>query len=295
MNFWEELKARAAQVDKALDEYLPSPDTYPEVIHQAMRYTVFAGGKRLRPVIALATAELAGGDLSAVMPAACALELLHTYSLVHDDLPAMDDDDMRRGRPTCHKVFGEAVAVLAGDALLTLSFQLLARTVENGIPAELVLRVISEVAEAAGTSGLIGGQVVDILSTSSSITPATLEYIHRHKTGALYRVAARTGAILAGAGTDVLDAITRYAEYLGLAFQIKDDILDVEGDAQKIGKPTGSDEKNKKATYPAVFGLQKAREKAAEAADRAVAALSRFGEEAEFLRLLANFVINRDF
>ncbi|RJQ26073.1 MAG: polyprenyl synthetase family protein [Peptococcaceae bacterium] len=295
MDFKEELKRRALLVEMALEGYLPPPDTYPAVIHQAVRYSVFAGGKRLRPALVMAGAEAVGGDSQKVLPAACALELLHTYSLIHDDLPAMDNDDYRRGKPTCHKVFGEAVAVLAGDALLTLSFQLLAENAAGGLAGpEDVLRVINEVAAAAGTFGMIGGQVVDIFAAGRAVDAGTIKYIHSHKTAAVCRAAVRAGAILAGAEEAPLAALTDYAGHLGLAFQIKDDLLDFEGEAGKIGKPVGSDLRNKKATYPLVFGVEAARAEADWAADRALAALECFGGEVEFLRRLAYFVINRE-
>ncbi|MQL52090.1 geranyl transferase [Desulfofundulus thermobenzoicus] len=294
MDFIKEWKTRAALVDRALDDYLPAAGAYPAIIHQAMRYSLFAGGKRLRPVLTLAAAEAVGGVPALVLPAACALELIHTYSLIHDDLPAMDNDDFRRGKPTSHRVYGEAVAILAGDALLTHAFALLARARE-GVPPERVLQVIEEVAGAAGTAGLIGGQVVDTLETGRAVDAATLEYIHRHKTGALYRVAVRAGAILAGAKEGELAALTTYAENLGLAFQIQDDILDVTGDTARLGKPAGSDERNKKATYPALFGLDTARIRAEEAVQRALDALQPFGARADFLCAMARFVIARDY
>lgn len=293
MDFLSVLNERGQRVERALDSYLPRATDYPAVIHEAMRYSVFAGGKRLRPALVLAGAEAAGGDPETVLPAACALELLHTYSLIHDDLPAMDNDDFRRGKPTNHKVFGEPIAILAGDALLTLTFELLARNMETA-PVQAVSRVVQEVARAAGTFGLIGGQVVDTVSEGQSIDGATLEYIHRNKTGALYRVAVRSGAILAGAGTRELQALTDYAEQLGLAFQIKDDILDIEGDTAKLGKPVGSDEKNHKATYPALYGLAAAKDKAAAAAQEALQALEIFGPEVAFLREMVHFIVNRD-
>lgn len=291
MDFEEALTKRALVIDEALELYLPPADAYPPLIHQAMRYSVRGGGKRLRPVLVQAVAEVVGGQAEDVLPAACALEMIHCYSLIHDDLPAMDDDDFRRGKPTSHKVYGEAIAVLAGDALLTLAFSLLAKA-GSASPANVV-KVISEIASAAGTFGMIGGQVVDTFSAGESITAGTLEYIHKHKTGALYRAAVRTGAILAGAEERKLAALTRYAEQLGLAFQIKDDILDVEGDAAVIGKPVGSDIKNKKVTYTSVFGLEQARFNAQQAAAAALAALKHFGDEADFLRQLVQFVINR--
>ncbi|MDD4169027.1 MAG: polyprenyl synthetase family protein [Desulfotomaculaceae bacterium] len=291
MDFEEVLMKRALVVDEALELYLPPADAYPPLIHQAMRYSVKSGGKRIRPVLVLAVAEVVGGQAEDVLPAACALEMIHCYSLIHDDLPAMDNDDYRRGKPTSHKVYGEAIAVLAGDALLTLAFSLLA-ALGNASPANVV-KVISEIASAAGTFGMIGGQVVDTFSAGESITASTLEYIHKHKTGALYRAAVRTGAILAGAEERKLAELTRYAKHLGLAFQIKDDILDVEGDEAVLGKPVGSDFKNKKVTYTSVFGIEQARGKAQQATAEALAALESFGGEADFLRQLVWFVINR--
>lgn len=295
MDFKLELARRAQKIDQALDKYLPPAGSYPPVIHEAMRYSVFAGGKRLRPALVLAGAEAVGGDPEAVLPAACAIELLHTYSLIHDDLPAMDNDDLRRGKPTSHKVYGEAMAILAGDALLTACFHLLARLPGSGlVKPDLAVRVIEEIAGAAGTMGLIGGQVVDLLSTEKEIDAQTLEYIHTRKTGALYRVSVRAGAILSGATAGQVDLLTVYAENLGLAFQIVDDILDIEGDEQKLGKPVGSDIRNRKATYPALYGVAKAREKARLAGDRALGALAALGCENGFLRDLVWFIINRE-
>ncbi|MBO8137288.1 MAG: polyprenyl synthetase family protein [Desulfotomaculum sp.] len=294
MEFLQQLKERAELVEKAFEKYVPQESTYPSIIHQAMRYSLLAGGKRLRPALVIGAAEAVGCDPQRVLPTACALELIHTYSLVHDDLPAMDNDDMRRGKPTNHVVFGEAVSILAGDALLTLAFQLLAENAKTA-PADLVVRVIQEVAELSGSKGLIGGQVVDTISAGSEVDAQTLEYIHRHKTGALFRASVRAGAILSGASDLQLQALTNYAENLGLAFQIIDDILDVEGDSQKIGKPVGSDEKNQKATFPALFGIEAARRKAREAADNAINALEAFGPRGEFLRSAVNFIINRDY
>lgn len=296
MSFKKELAKQAGIIDKALNEYLPQSDNYPEVIHEAMRYSVFAGGKRLRPVLVLASARAVGGDETNVLPAACAIELLHTYSLVHDDLPAMDNDDLRRGRPTNHKVYGEAIAILVGDALLTLAFSLLAGLSQNGpAGADRVVQVVAEVAQAAGTTGLIGGQVVDILSAGKLIDKHVLEYIHTRKTGALYRASVRAGAILSGANLEQLDKLTVYAENLGLAFQIADDILDIEGDEQKLGKPVGSDMNNNKATYPALYGLTEAKAMARHSAERATGALDLFGSEADFLRELVYFVLHREY
>lgn len=295
MNFRTELAERAKLVNEALERLLPPADAYPPSIHQAVRYSVFAGGKRLRPILVMAGAEAVGGTAESVLPAACAVELLHTYSLVHDDLPAMDNDDLRRGQPTCHKVFGEATAILTGDALLTMCFDILTQLPQNGsIPSENVLRVISELAEATGTRGLIGGQVVDLTSEGDAVNEEILKFIHSHKTGALIKVSVRAGAILSGASGAQLDRLTDYAGNLGLAFQIVDDILDVVGDERVIGKPVGSDQRNQKATYPALFGLGASRQKAAEAAASALSALDGFGAEAGFLRRLIHFVINRD-
>jgi len=229
-----------------------------------------------------------------VMPTACAIELIHTYSLIHDDLPAMDNDDLRRGKPTNHKVYGEAVAILAGDALLTLAFQLIAENI-NSASSDAVVKVTKEFAEAAGSQGMIGGQVVDTLAANHEINADTLDYIHRHKTGALFRASVRAGAILGGATEEQLSALTRYAENLGLAFQIIDDILDVEGDAAKIGKPVGSDQKNNKATYPALYGIDVSRQRANQVANEALIALESFGHGADFLRSTINFIISRDY
>ena len=303
MTFQDELAERAKLVNEALEKLLPPADAYPPPIHQAVRYSVFAGGKRLRPILVMAGAEAVGGRIAAVMPAACAIELLHTYSLVHDDLPAMDDDDLRRGQPTCHKVFGEAIAVLAGDAMLTACFGILTQlSQDTGIPPELVVKVTGELAEAAGANGLIGGQVADLTAAGSAaggtvngtVNEAILRYIHAHKTGALIKASVRTGAILAGASAEQLAQLTAYAEDLGLAFQIVDDILDVVGDEQVIGKPVGSDQRNQKVTYPALFGLEASRQKAAAAAARALSSLEGLGAEADFLRRLIHFIINRD-
>ena len=292
MYFKEELEKKAAMVEDALNRYLPPPDTYPPLIHQAMRYSVMGGGKRLRPALVMAGAETVGGSAVDVLPAACAIELIHAYSLVHDDLPAMDNDDYRRGKPTNHKVYGEAMALLAGDALLTLAFKLLAEC-PSSHPKDVV-RVIHEIALGAGTLGLIGGQVVDAFSAGEEIDEKLLNYIHRNKTGAMYRLSVRSGAILAGAKEKELANLTEYAEHLGLAFQIKDDILDCEGD-EKNRKACRSDIRNKKATYPSLFGMENSREKARVAINNAIAALRTFGSKADFMRVLAKFVIERDF
>ena len=230
---------RRALVDAALERWLPPPDEPPAAIHEAMRYSVFAGGKRLRPMLALFGCEAAGGKMEDAMPVAVALELIHTYSLVHDDLPAMDDDDFRRGRPTCHKVYGEAIAILAGDALLTHAFQVLTDPAADGVPAVRRLQIIAEISAAAGSAGMVGGQTMDIQAEGRALDPATLLTLHSKKTGALLRASLRVGGLAGGADDGVLASLTRYGERLGLAFQIVDDILDIEGSSAEMGKTAG--------------------------------------------------------
>jgi len=293
VNWQQELTTRADLINSSLQSLLPPDSCYPPVIHEAMRYSMFAGGKRLRGVLTLATAGMLGLDEGRALPAAAAIEMIHTYSLIHDDLPAMDDDDYRRGRPTCHRVFGEAVAILAGDALLTLAFETLSRLTEDGFAPSAVLQVIQEVAAGAGSQGLIGGQVVDLESEGKDVGASVLEYIHRHKTGALFRAAIRSGAILAGAGDKELAALTGYAEAFGLAFQITDDILDLTGSEEKLGKKTGRDLARGKVTYPGLFGMKKAREMAACQVEKCLESLAVFGPEAEFLREAALYLLSR--
>ncbi len=287
------LETRRALVDRALDRVLPPEDLPPVNLHRAMRYSVLAPGKRLRPTLVIAGAEAVGGAAEAVLETACALELIHTYSLIHDDLPAMDDDDYRRGRLTNHKVFGEAMAILAGDALLTLAFRLVADNAARAADGRLVARVVAEVANAAGTDGMVGGQVVDIESEGKDVGPDTLEYIHRHKTAALIRVSLTAGATLAGGRPEQVETIRRAGEALGLAFQIVDDILDVEGSLAELGKTAGSDERKKKATYPAYHGLEASRQKARTLIDETKRFLTPLGPPAEPIRALADFVIER--
>jgi geranylgeranyl diphosphate synthase type II len=287
------LAERRRAVDRALERFLPPADQVPQTIHEAMRYSVFAGGKRLRPILVIAGAEIMGGSAESVMPTACALELIHTYSLIHDDLPAMDDDDYRRGRLTNHKVFGEAVAILAGDALLTLAFRLLAENFADGRDPRLLTQLLTEIADAAGTVGMIGGQAVDIQSEGKSVDAETLEYIHTHKTAALIRSALRSGAMLAGATPRQLKTISEAGWRLGLAFQIVDDILDVEGSLEELGKTAGSDRRKKKATYPEHFGLEPSRLKAKSLIEEAKAQLSELGPRAEPVQALADFIFQR--
>ncbi len=295
MELKEYLQTEAARIDAALDLFLPQETELPHSIHRAMRYSVFAGGKRVRPILMLAACMAVGGESERVIPAACAMEMIHTYSLIHDDLPAMDNDDFRRGNPTCHKVFGEAIAILAGDALLTEAFRLLsspARTAGSA-PAGL-LAVIQEIATCAGSYGMVGGQVVDMESEGGhDIDLPTVQYIHTHKTGALIKAAVVAGALLGGADTVQLAAITRYGEAAGLAFQIADDILDIEGTTEEIGKDAGSDVARGKATYPLVLGLAAARVEARAMMDEALRALELFGAEADRLREIARFIVQR--
>jgi len=289
------LAERKEAVDRALDRFLLPADAFPLSIHEAIRYSVFAGGKRLRPILVIAAAEVAGGAMEPVLPTACAFELIHTYSLIHDDLPAMDDDDLRRGRPTSHKVFGEAVAILAGDALFTLGMRLLAESfVQGDSNPALLPQLLAEVTDAAGTVGMIGGQVVDIESEGRVVSPSTLEYIHTHKTGALIRAAVRAGALLSAASEQGLAALTTYGERLGLAFQIVDDILDLEGDQEAMGKAVGSDQRKRKVTYPDFYGLETARKMATDLIREAKEALDLFGDKAMPLRTLADFILSRN-
>jgi geranylgeranyl diphosphate synthase, type II len=284
---------RARAVDQALARFLPSESAPPESLHKAMRYSVFAGGKRLRPVLVAAGAEAVGGSLDAVMPAACAVEMIHTYSLIHDDLPAMDNDDFRRGVPTNHKVFGEAIAILAGDALLTLAFRLLGNSGVAGADAERLREVFIEVADAAGSAGMVGGQVADIECEGRAADAAMVDYIHTHKTAALIRASIRSGAILAGATPKQLKALGVAGDGLGLAFQIMDDILDITATSEELGKTAGKDQAQQKATYPAVHGIETSRRRAQALIADAHAALEPFGERALPLRALGTFIIER--
>lgn len=291
----QKLSLKISLVDQTLDRYLPSESTMPPTVHKAMRYSIFAGGKRLRPILVMAAAEAVGGRDEDVLPTACALEMIHTYSLIHDDLPAMDNDDFRRGRPTNHKVFGEAMAILAGDGLLTTAFETLAQQASIPIAApELVVKVIGEIGLAAGTLGMIGGQVADMEAMNQPATGDLLNYIHSHKTGALCRAAVRSGAILAGANASQLTALTEYAENLGLAFQIIDDILDIVGDPHKIGKDVGSDQRNQKVTFPAIYGLEESKIMAEKTVSQALQALESFGSEADLLRDIVRYILARE-
>jgi geranylgeranyl diphosphate synthase type II len=282
-------------VDQALDRALPADDAWPATIHRAVRYSLFAGGKRIRPLLTLAAGEAVGGARDEVMPLACAVEMVHTYSLIHDDLPAMDDDDLRRGKPTSHKVFGEAIAILAGDALLTRAFHLLAELPDDGDAARLGrrLRTMALLGEAAGTRGLIGGQVEDLESEGRAVAPAALERLHRAKTGALLEACVRGGALLGGADEDDLARLGAYASAVGLAFQIVDDVLDATEGADQLGKTAGKDEAAHKATYVSVHGLPRARELAGGLLDEALQALQPLGARGALLASLARLIVTR--
>jgi len=283
----EYLAAEAIRIDKALDRLVPAGSEPPQTIHNAMRYSLFAGGKRIRPVLCLEAARtVAGVEVDGIEEVASSLELIHTYSLIHDDLPALDNDDLRRGRPTSHKMFGEAMAILAGDALLTLAFEVLARAGDA--------RLVAELAAASGTvRGMIAGQVHDIEGEGKGPTEELLEQIHRAKTGALLRCSLRLGAIHAGAGEEDLAAISAYGGHIGLAFQIVDDVLDIEESSEVLGKTPGKDAAQGKITFPAVYGLDESKRMAEAERHRAHAALQRFGERAERLRQLADLVVDR--
>lgn len=281
------LAEKRIEVDCLLYKYLPSEKSYPDILHQAIRYSVLAGGKRIRPILALTAYEAFGGNNKDIInPAACSLELVHTYSLIHDDLPCMDDDDLRRGNPTLHKKYNEAVAVLAGDALHDLAFELIARSGSA--------EVVSELAQAIGTFGMLGGQMADIEAEGKENSIEQIEFIHQHKTGALIRASVRIGAKLAGVDKATLDSISLYGEKIGLAFQIIDDILDIEGDEEKLGKIVGSDRKNDKATYPGTVGLEQARRVGDQLIDEAIEIAERFRIKENHFVDIAGFIGQRD-
>ena len=291
--FQEYLSRQQARIEEALERLVPPENERPPSIHQAMRYSLFAGGKRVRPVLCLeAAAAVADANYDIETPA-CALEMIHTYSLIHDDLPALDNDDFRRGKPTCHKAFGEAIAILAGDALLTRAFQVVAE-MENGRP-ERQVAILRELARAAGTvNGMIGGQVADLEAEGKPVEEENLQYIHRAKTAALIRASVRVGAVFAGASEQQFHALSRFGGQIGLAFQIVDDVLDVVESTEGLGKTAGKDAQQKKATFPALYGVERSRAMAAEAKQRAIAALEPFGERAGRLRELASLIVERN-
>jgi len=288
------LRSRQRKIDRALDRYLPRANTKPATLHKAMRYSLFAGGKRLRPILCLAATEACRGNIDDALPLACALECIHTYSLVHDDLPSMDNDDFRRGRPTCHKVFGDGIAILAGDALLTIAFEIVSRTK----PARRynTSALLREISVAAGSQKLIAGQVADLEAEGKDVKRDQLQFIHKNKTAAILKSSVRLGAMSANANARKLSAITRFGQRLGLAFQIIDDILDVTQTSEILGKSAGKDVAAKKATYPAVIGLEKSRAEARQLTRQAHNALSVFSSsDAEPLHVLANYLLEREY
>lgn len=285
-------KQQSARVEEWLERVLPASNQAPATIHEAMRYSIFAGGKRLRPALVIATGEVFDAPEQALLPAAGALEMIHTYSLIHDDLPAMDNDDLRRGRPTNHKVYGEALAILAGDALLTQAFITLANL--EGVNAETKVRVTAEVAQAAGTvNALIGGQVLDIQNEGRQVTAEELDAIHRAKTGALIRCCVRVGAIIGGANEGELELLTEYAEKAGLAFQVADDVLDATATSEELGKTAGKDEASQKATYVSLYGIATARHRAEQLCQEAITAVQKIGRETSQLEAIARFIVER--
>jgi geranylgeranyl diphosphate synthase type II len=278
-------------VDAQLERLLPGESVQPPSIHQAMRYSVFAGGKRIRPILCLESARVFEADVMQALHPGCAIEFIHTYSLIHDDLPALDNDDLRRGKPTCHKKFGEATAILAGDALLTLAFETLAAA---PVSAERRVAMVTEIATAAGTvNGMVGGQVADLEAEGKKVGPETLEYIHRSKTAALIRASVTSGALSAGASPEDVARLRRFGETIGWAFQVTDDILDVEESSAALGKTAGKDIAQQKATYPAVFGLERSHKIAEELSTKAIAELQVYGNRAERLRTIAEFLVFR--
>jgi geranylgeranyl diphosphate synthase type II len=278
-------------VDAALDQLLPPETAQPPSIHQAMRYSVFAGGKRIRPILCLETARIFDANVTPALHPACAMEFIHTYSLIHDDLPALDNDDLRRGKPTCHKKFGEASAILAGDALLTLAFETISST---PVDAARRVAILTEVSSAAGTiSGMVGGQVADLEAEGKRVAPEMLEYIHHAKTAALIRASVASGALCAGASAEDVARLRRYGESIGLLFQVTDDILDVEESSAALGKTAGKDLAQQKATYPAVYGLERSHQIANELATKAINELAPYGERASRLREIAEYLVRR--
>jgi geranylgeranyl diphosphate synthase, type II len=288
------LVSRQKLIERALDRYLPKANTKPATLHQAMRYSLFAGGKRLRPILCLAAAEACGGKISNAVPLACALECIHTYSLVHDDLPSMDNDDFRRGRPTCHKIFGDGIAILAGDALLTIAFEIVSNA--KPTPRYDTASLLREIAVAAGSQKLIAGQVADLEAEGQNVKRDQLQFIHQNKTAAILKSSVRLGAMSANADARKLSAVSRFGQRLGLAFQIIDDILDVTQTSEILGKSAGKDAAAKKATYPAVIGLEKSRAEARRLTRQAHNTLSVFSNrDAEPLHALANYLLEREY
>ncbi len=294
MDIQEYLKKQQQRVDQFLDQVVPPGHNLAKTLYESMQYSLLGGGKRIRPILTLAAAESIGGQAQGILPYAAALELIHTYSLVHDDLPAMDDDDYRRGRLTNHRVYGEGLAILSGDALLTMAFELCSQqSAEAPIPHDRQIQIIYEIAMGAGHDGMVGGQVMDIQAENQDIDLITLQTIHNYKTGRLIRAAVRVGGIWAGATSDQLESLTGYAEDIGLAFQIADDVLNMTGTREELGKDPGTDAKRGKKTYPSFYGVDGARELAADCINRALRHVEKFDDHADPLRALANYVIQR--
>jgi geranylgeranyl diphosphate synthase type II len=290
----EYLKRKKKLIDEALEKVIPQETDFPQSLHKAMRYALLPGGKRIRPILVMAAYEVVGGRGDGILPYACALELIHTYSLIHDDLPALDNDDHRRGKPTTHKVFGEATAILAGDALLTEAFRLMSREgIEGGVDPQSAIEAIGEISRAAGSAGMIAGQVVDMESEGRRVELPILEFIHTHKTGSLILACVRTGGLLGGATEVEMGALTRYGKAIGLAFQITDDVLDVEGSRVAMGRPPGADIARNKVTYPALLGLGESKRRYNELIAKAIEALELFGDRAEPLREIALYIGKR--
>ncbi|MGL5650539.1 MAG: polyprenyl synthetase family protein [Paraclostridium sp.] len=295
MNFKEELKNRVGNIEDLLNEYMPKVEGYQKTIFDSMNYSLKAGGKRLRPILTLEACKLVGGNEKDAYPFAVAIEMIHTYSLIHDDLPALDNDDLRRGRKTNHKVYGEAMAILAGDGLLNYAYEIMLReSLSKGEP-EKYLKAINEIAKASGVYGMIGGQVVDIESEGKSIDMEKLDFIHMNKTAAIIIGCMRAGAIIGGASEDELENVTKYAKNIGLSFQIVDDILDIVGDEAKLGKKVGSDIDNEKSTYPSLIGLEKSKETANKLIAEAKMSIDYINKDSEFLNNLADYIVDREY
>ncbi|EGT3800217.1 polyprenyl synthetase family protein [Clostridioides difficile] len=295
MEFKQCLKEKASFVEKVLKEYMPKEDGYQKTVIEAMNYSLSAGGKRLRPILTLEACKIVGGNEDEAIPFAIAIEMIHTYSLIHDDLPALDNDDLRRGRPTNHKVYGEAMGILAGDALLNYAFEVMLAGSINKENPEKYLKAINEIAKGAGIYGMIGGQVVDVESENKQIEKEKLDYIHMNKTAAMMVGCMRAGATIGGANSEQMEEITKYAKNIGLSFQIVDDILDIVGDEAKLGKKVGSDIENHKSTYPSLLGLDKSKEIAHNLIDEAKKSIEKLSDDVDFLKGLAEYIIDREY
>lgn len=295
MNFKEELKNRVNKIEDLLSKYMPKVEGYQKTIFDAMNYSLKAGGKRLRPILTIEACKLVGGNEEDVYPFAMAIEMIHTYSLIHDDLPALDNDDLRRGKKTNHKVYGEAMAILAGDGLLNYAYEVMLKESLNKDNPQKYLMAINEIAKSSGIYGMIGGQVVDIESEGKSIDKEKLDFIHMNKTAAIIIGCMRAGAIIGGANGKDLENVTKYAKNIGLSFQIVDDILDIVGDESKLGKKVGSDIDNEKSTYPSLIGLEESKKVAKQLIDEAKTCIESINQDNEFLKNLANYIVDREY